>query len=589
MINELKHSFHKIFLQHCVATTIDILLTKAKKEHGNGFQINGAIKAAKLLKINPAVFAQQIIDSAIRTIPHIIDVENIKVSPNGFINFNLNPQYLVNHLLSTHTKIVNHLLKKPPAPNNQTVVIDYSSPNIAKEMHVGHLRSTVIGDAISRIFEYAGFKVIRQNHIGDFGPPVVMAASYFNNLTTLNKPNIEIRDLDTMYRLAKEEYDNSKEFKQLVDKRVGLLHNAIDSQSDETTIELINHFREISMQHCNNIYFLLGVKLWHRHGDQGVTRGESFYHKYIPQIMKPFSINDTNNMIRKSEGALCAFFDKDELPPLIIQKSDGSYLYSTTDLATIWYRAQELHADLVLYVVDSRQSLHFKQIFTLSKQMKLYDPNLTYPVHVAFGMMMNKNGKPFKTREGGTVKLLELLTEAIEAAKKLVTSKHNDWAIEQVHVLAQKLAIGAIKYADLSRQRTLDYLFDIENMLSFDGNTAPYIMYAYTRIKSLLLKASKETNDYHLNITNSDEYIILQHIAMFDDVIEKITLDYSPHHLCSYLYELATLFMKFYESHPILKAETTIIINNRLNICRLIADTIKTGLDLLGIEVSEQM
>ncbi|MFB0525589.1 MAG: arginine--tRNA ligase, partial [Phycisphaerae bacterium] len=491
----------------------------------------------------------------------------------------------------------------------QTIVVDFSAPNIAKEMHVGHLRSTIIGDCICRMLEFLGHKVIRQNHIGDWGTQFGMLIAYlFYEETASRMEKVfgkrpsdaldvsSLSDTEQLYREAKREYDSDPDFAKLSREFVVALQ-----KREQGALNYWKRIVDLSINECQVIYDQLGVGL-----SLDDVKGESEYNDDLPDVVEKLKkLPET----RKSDGAVCVFpkgFKNKEGQPLpfMVQKSDGAYLYATTDLAALRYRVQELKADRIIYVTDARQKLHFEMLFAVAemagwdvKQKSEDRRQKTELVHVTFGSVLGENGKPLKTREGESVKLKDLLDEAVERARTIVEEKNPELSQEKKEKIAKAVGIGAVKYADFSNNRTSDYVFSFDKMLAMDGNTAPYMQYAYARIKSIERKAvdkrvnvKKELEDLEKpSMSEMAELDLAKHLIRYGEAIEAAIADYRPNYLTSYLYELAQKFSVFYTNCPVLDAGPDKR-PTRLLLCDLTAKTIKHGLcELLGIEVIEQM
>jgi arginyl-tRNA synthetase len=552
-------------------------LAPSKKAGFGDYQANGAMAAAKALKSNPRDIAQKILDN--------LDLEGIagkvEIAGPGFINIHLSDTWLSSQAIEI---LGDKRLGMTPVESAQTVVVDYSSPNLAKEMHVGHLRSSIIGDALVRALEFQGHKVIRQNHVGDWGTQFgMLIAELEEQLEDGEAAEFALKDLESFYQQAKQHFDDSEEFANRARDYVVKLQSG-----DERILALWSQFKKISLQHSEEIYEQLNVTL-----TESNVRGESAYNDDLPKVVAELQ---SQGLAKEDQGAQVVFLeelaDKEGNPsPVIIQKQGGGYLYATTDLAALRYRANFLLADRVLYFIDARQSLHMNQVFTLARKADFVPDSISLEHH-AFGTMMGSDGKPFKTRSGGTVKLAELLDEAVERAAALIAQKDPDLSEEEKVEVAQKVGIGAVKYADLSKTRTNDYIFNWESMLSFEGNTAPYLQYAYTRIQSLFRKAGIEPAelDGTITITAEQEKALTLKLLQFSEVVDQVSREAYPHVLCNYLYDVASLFMKFYEACPILKEDVdNATRDSRLGIARVAAQTLKTGLDLLGIETMEKM
>ena len=574
------------------------VVTPAKDPKFGDYQANGVMALAKKLKTNPRELAQKVVDR--------LDVSDICEEPEiagpGFINLRLKPEFLSNALLEINGDAKNHLgVSKVDKPKR--IVVDFSGPNIAKQMHVGHLRSTIIGDCICRVLEFLGHTVIRQNHIGDWGTQFGMLCALYERKRdeAIQKgekvfPFMPLSDLEAFYREAKKLFDTDLYFANEARQAVVGLHSG-----DQIWIA---HWREIiraSKTHYEKIYEALKVHLLDIH-----IRGESFYKDMLPEIVSELK---KKGLAVESEGAICVFpegfKDKEgKALPVIVQKSDGAYLYATTDLAAIRYRVNELKADKIIYVTDARQQLHFEMVFAVAKKAS-WDVRQTTDgrrqktefVHVTFGSVLGENGKPLKTREGENVKLKDLLDEAVERAKAIVEAKNPDFSPEKKDKIAKAVGIGAVKYADYSNNRTSDYIFSFDKMLAMDGNTAPYMQYAYARVHSIKDKGKDRGIEVDeelagikkLNLTEPAELDLAKQLIRYGEVIESAAADYRPNYLTAYLYELAQKFSGFYTDCPVLKAEPDKR-PTRLLLCDLTAQTIRHGLsELLGIEVVEQM
>ena len=549
-----------------------MLALSGKPEFGD-FQVNGAMGAAKRMKLNPRDLASQIIER--------VDVKGIaqklEIAGPGFINVHMNNEFLAESLLKNR-------YEKVAQENKQTIVIDHSSPNLAKEMHVGHLRSTIIGDCLSRIFEYQGHNVTRQNHMGDWGTQFgMLIAELEDTLYGGDTPELALGDLELFYQQSKKHFDEDEAFANRARDYV------VKLQSGDTHCKsLWKKFIEVSVAHNLDIYKRLNVGLRGEH-----IKPESAYNDDLQTVVEDLY---ERGIAVDSDGAKVVFLpelaDKNGNPsPMIIQKSGGGYLYSSTDLAALRYRVNKLKADRILYFIDARQSLHMKQVFITGRKAG-YAPRSVSLEHHPFGTMMGNDGRPFKTRSGGTVKLSDLLIEAVQRAEKLVRDKNDGLDETEIESISQKVGIGAIKYADLSITRTNDYIFDWDTMLSFEGNTAPYLQYAYTRIRSIFRKAGINSSELtsHIKIIENQEKTLSLKLLQFESVIDQVAADCYPHTLCSYLYELASAFMSFYENCPVLKHDVSVETQlSRLKLCELSAETLACGLDLLGIDVMEKM
>ncbi|AIV30359.1 arginine--tRNA ligase [Enterobacter cloacae] len=546
----------------------------AKVQFGD-YQANGVMAVAKKLGMPPRQLAEQVLTH--------LDLTGIasktEIAGPGFINIFLEPAFLASH--------VDAALKSDrlgvTQPEPQTVVIDYSAPNVAKEMHVGHLRSTIIGDAAVRTLEFLGHKVIRANHVGDWGTQFGMLIAYLEKQQQENAGEMALADLEGFYREAKKHYDEDEAFAERARSYVVKLQGG-----DPYFLEMWRKLVDITMSQNQLTYNRLNVTL-----TRDDVMGESLYNPMLPGIVADLK---AKHLAVESEGATVVFLDEyknkeGEPMGVIIQKKDGGYLYTTTDIACAKYRYETLHADRVLYYIDSRQHQHLMQAWTIVRKAG-YVPDCVPLEHHMFGMMLGKDGKPFKTRAGGTVKLSDLLDEALERARRLVAEKNPDMPAEELEKLANAVGIGAVKYADLSKNRTTDYIFDWDNMLAFEGNTAPYMQYAYTRVLSVFRKANIDESvlaNATVTITEDREAQLAARLLQFEETLSVVARDGTPHVMCAYLYDLAGLFSGFYEHCPILSAENESVRNSRLKLAQLTAKTLKLGLDTLGIETVERM
>lgn len=550
-------------------------ITISTRPEFGDFQANGAMGAAKKLKTNPRELAQKIIENL-----DLCDIaDNMEIAGPGFINIHLSPSFLSEQLQKQSDQPLGR-----SEVEEKTIVVDYSSPNLAKEMHVGHLRSTIIGDAVARTLEYLGHKVIRQNHMGDWGTQFgMLIAELEEQLGEGEQADLALGDLEVFYQQSKKHFDEDPGFAEKARDYVVKLQSG-----DNHCLTLWKQFINTSVAHSEAIYRDLNVTLQHTD-----IKPESAYNDDLAKV-----INDLKKqqLIVEDQGAQVAFLEeladkKGNPSPVIVQKSGGGYLYATTDLAALRYRSNVLNADRILYFIDARQSLHMKQVFTLAKKAGFVNESILLEHH-PFGTMMGKDGKPFKTRSGGTVKLTDLLKESVERASKLVADKNPRASDEDIAGIAQKVGIGAVKYADLSKTRTNDYIFDWDAMLSFEGNTAPYLQYAYTRIKSIFRKAELDVSTFNgnINITETKEKALALKLVQFGEILQQVADEAYPHILCNYLYEIASAYMTFYEHCPILKADIEPEVKeSRLALSHIVAETLNKGLELLGIDVMEQM
>ncbi len=551
------------------------VITASKPEFGD-YQSNGVMSVAKKIGSKPRELANLVVEAiAAQSNPLI---ERLEVAGPGFINIHLSDAALIqraNEIEGDLGKLI------PQADAPKKIVVDYSSPNLAKEMHVGHLRGTIIGDCLARVLEKQGHEIIRQNHVGDWGTQFGMLISYMREIGEAQGDlPTQLADLESFYRAAKQRFDEDPEFANIARSSVVKLQGG-----DEEHLTAWQLFIDESLKHCQAVYDKLNVTLSRKD-----LKAESFYNKELEGVVKKL---EDAALLSVSDGARCVFLPeftgKDGEPlPVIIQKTDGGYLYATTDLAAVAYRSFTLQADRSLYVVDARQSLHFQQVFAVARAAGFASENISLE-HIAYGTMMGKDGRPFKTRSGDTIKLVDLLDEAIRRAHELVAGKNPGLEDAAYSEIAEKVGIAAVKYADLSKNRTSDYVFDWSSMLSFEGNTAPYLMYAYARIRSILRKQESGLENIQITTaTEAAERNLLLKILQLPEIVDMVARDCYPNFLCNYLYELAGLFMRFYESCPILKVEPELR-DSRLALSALAAATLQQGLALLGIETLEQM
>ena len=548
-----------------------VVLQPAKNADFGDFQINGVMGAAKKAKQNPRELAQKVADALAGNVV----VESAEVAGPGFINLRLKAAFLAQNieaaLLDGHLNV-----RQTKVP--QTVVIDYSSPNLAKEMHVGHLRSSIIGDSLNRVLSYLGHKVIAQNHVGDWGTQFGMLVAYMVAQQQENA-EFELADLEQFYRNAKIRFDEDEAFADTAREYVVKLQGG-----DEAVLALWRQFVAVSLQHAQAVYDTLGLKL-----TPDDVAGESKYNDDLQTVVDDLS---AKGLAVDDDGAKVVFLEEfknkeGEPAAYIVQKSGGGFLYSTTDLACIRDYVGRLKGDRLLYVVDHRQGLHFEQLFTTSRKAG-YLPENVQAEFIGFGTMMGKDGKPFKTRSGDTVKLVDLLDEAVERATALVQSKNAGLDEKQAAEIGRTVGIAAVKYADLSKNRSSDYVFDWEAMLSFEGNTAPYLQYAYTRVQSVMRRAGEWNQQAAVVLDAPLEKQLAVELLKFEDVLQSVAETSYPHYLAGYLYQVATLFSRFYEACPILKAEGASR-ETRLQLAKLTGDTLKQGLDLLGIDTLDVM
>uniref|UniRef100_UPI0036DBFD05 arginine--tRNA ligase n=1 Tax=Photorhabdus sp. RM322S TaxID=3342825 RepID=UPI0036DBFD05 len=545
----------------------------AKVQFGD-YQANGVMAAAKKVGMPPRQLAEKVVS--------LLDLQGIaskvEIAGPGFINIFLDKTWITANI---ETALKDEKLGVTPV-EPQTIVVDYSAPNVAKQMHVGHLRSTIIGDAAVRTLEFLGHKVIRANHVGDWGTQFGMLIAYLEKVQNENAGDMALADLEAFYREAKKNYDEDEEFAARARGYVVKLQGG-----DEYCRTMWRKLVDITMAQNQQTYDRLNVTL-----TQDAVMGESLYNDLLPGIVADLK---QKGLAVESDGATVVYFDEfknkeGEPMGVIIQKKDGGYLYTTTDIACAKYRYDTLHAERVLYYIDTRQHQHLMQAWAIVRKAA-YIPETMSLEHHMFGMMLGKDGKPFKTRAGGTIRLTDLLDEAIERADKLIREKNPDMPEDELKKVVEAVGIGAVKYADLSKSRTTDYIFDWDNMLAFEGNTAPYMQYAYTRVASIFKRADIDESSLTLPvILNEDrEQALATRLLQFEETITAVAREGTPHVMCAYLYDLAGLFSGFYEHCQILNAENEELRQSRLKLALLTAKTLKQGLNTLGIETVERM
>ncbi|CAL4042821.1 Arginine--tRNA ligase [Buchnera aphidicola (Anoecia corni)] len=571
----LQKKIKQSFLKNKIPKHFNPIIQCVTNKPNIHYQINGIIQIANILKKNPSELAKNIINmSELNQL-----CSKITVTYPGFINLTLNVQWIQKKLEKSYTCFRLNISYTNP----KTVVIDYSSPNVAKEMHVGHLRSTIIGDATARILEFLGNKVIRANHIGDWGIQFGMLITYLQNKKKINiLENMPLKKLEIYYKKAKLKFDKEKNFLQKTKKNVVLLQSG-DLHVTKIWKKLVN----ITIKENQLIYDQLGVSLKKKH-----ILGESFYSKLLPSIINDL-LKQKIAVIKK--GSVIVFLKelKNKLGDdmgVIIQKSDGAFLYISTDIACLKYRFNDLKADRIIYYVDSRQQQHFQQIEIICRKSGYIANNFKIEHHI-FGMMLSNDNKPFKTRSGKNIKLTKLIHESIERAKEIIKQKNPGLLGEKLNKIAHVIGIGSLKYADLSKNRKMNYVFNWDNMLRFEGNTALYIQYAYTRILSIFKKNKISQFNLKNNIIllENQEIKLGIQLLQFEEILYSAAKKGVPHIICSYLYRLSVSFSHFYEKYPIFLENKIHIKYSRLKLSALIAKTIKIGLSLLGIKTVDYM
>ena len=559
---------------------VDPMVVPASNPRFGDYQSNIALSLSKQLGQPPRVIAEKLLD--------YLDVIGICQTPTiagpGFINLTLEPTYLEAQLSDIQTDSRQGV---QPTKTPQRIIVDFSSPNIAKEMHVGHLRSTIIGDSIARILEFRGHNVLRLNHVGDWGTQFGMLIAYLREaypeaLTTSNA--LDLGDLVTFYRKAKQRFDADEEFQAMARQEVVKLQ-AGEEDSRRAWLLLC----EQSRREFQVIYELLDIKL--------TERGESFYNPLLPAVVEDLA---QVGLLVEDAGAKCVFLEgftnkAGEPLPLIVQKSDGGYNYAATDLAAIRYRIQQDGVERIIYVTDAGQANHFAQVFQVARRAGWLTDEVKV-VHVPFGLVQGEDGKKLKTRSGETVRLRDLLDEAIARTGADLESRLKDEGREETeefkaHV-AEVVGISAVKYADLSQNRTSNYIFSFDKMLALQGNTAPYMLYAYVRIQGISRKGDIDFEqlgrDAKIMLQEETELVLAKHLLQLSEVLKDVEQDLLPNHLCQYLFELSQKFNQFYDQCPVLSAEEPVR-TSRLVLCNLTAQSLKLGLSLLGISVLERM
>ncbi|WP_030755357.1 arginine--tRNA ligase [Streptomyces griseus] len=547
------------------------------------FQANGILALAKRFKGNPRELAAKVVES----IPANDVLKEIEVSGPGFLNITVSDAAIVETLAA---RAADARLGVPLNEAAGTTVIDYAQPNVAKEMHVGHLRSAVIGAAMVEILEFTGETVVRRHHIGDWGTQFGMLIQYLTehpHELDHEADGAEVSgeeamsNLNRLYKASRALFDSDEEFKTRARARV------VDLQAgDEETLALWQRFVDESKIYFYSVFDKLDMDI----RDPDVV-GESGYNDMLQETCR---LLEESGVAVRSEGALCVFFDDVKGPdgnpvPLIVQKSDGGFGYAATDLSAIRDRVRNLKATSLLYVVDARQSLHFKMVFETARRAGWLNDEVK-AVQLAFGTVLGKDGKPFKTREGETVRLVDLLDEAIDRASAVVREKAQDLTEAEIAERGAQVGIGAVKYADLSTSAARDYKFDLDQMVSLNGDTSVYLQYAYARIQSILRKAgdAKPAARPELELAPSERALGL-HLDGFGETVAEAAAEYAPHKLAGYLYQLASLYTTFYSECPVLKADTPAQVENRLFLCDLTARTLHRGMALLGIRTPERL
>lgn len=548
---------------------LEIEITPATQEKFGHYQCNSAMKWSKLLKQPPREIAQQVLDHLERG-PFSL----VELAGPGFINLTLSKEFLSKHL--------NESLRDPHLGvgrpfENKRVLVEFSSPNIAKEMHVGHLRSTIIGDALARLYEFLGYNVIRLNHVGDWGTAFGMLIAYMQKEAPEVLSGKKETDLPTLmgwYKASKARFDADEAFK--TESRLAVVKL---QGGDPEALRAWEIICEVSRKAFEEVYAILDIKL--------TERGESFYNPMLPEIVADL---EKKGLVTISDGAKCVFHEGIRIP-LMVQKSDGGYNYDTTDMAAMLHRVEEEKADRIIVVTDAGQSLHFDLVRRTAEKAGYLDPKKVRFDHVPFGVVLGPDGKKFKTRSGDTEKLIDLLNAAVEEAKKILQQRESDMPPKEMDKLAHILGIDAVKYADLSCNRISDYVFSYERMLRFEGNTAAFILYSYVRINGIKRKVGLTDiqpllKGNQISLEHPSEIQLGLHLLRFSDTLQAMAEDLFPHYLTEYLYDLAQKFNAFFRD---CRVEGATEQNSRLLLCEISAQIMREGLKILGIQTVERM
>lgn len=554
-------------------------ITQSTQDKFGQYQFNSAMKLSKILQKNPREVAQSIMkELEIQTSEIHPIIKHVEIAGPGFINIFINPTYLSDCIV----QILNDPMLGVPKPPKQRIIIDFSSPNTAKEMHVGHLRSTIIGDCLARVLEFLGHDVLRLNHIGDWGTAFGMLIAYIKEKAPHVLNGEEATDLTHLvhwYKEAKQKFDEDLAFKKASQLQVVALQSG-----DPLSIKAWEIICSISEKAYQEIYDLLDIKI--------TTRGESFYNPFLPGIVKEL---EDKGLVQISEGAKCIFLEEfrnreGEAMPLMIQKSDGGYNYDTTDMAALKQRIQEEKADRIIIVTDAGQSLHFQMIFRVGEKAGLLKEKKIQLDHVPFGLVLGPDGKKFRTRSGETEKLIDLLTSGIDQAKKILIEREPDMDPQECQKVSRVLGIGAIKYSDLACHRNSDYTFSYERMLKFEGNTAAYLMYSYVRVSGIKRKVQVDVESLMhtttVDLEHPSEIALGMHLCQFGEAIYIVARDLLPNRLTDYLYTLAEKFNAFFRDCRVEGAPQQ---NSRLLLCEATARVMEKGLNLLGVKTVEKM
>lgn len=571
IVGKLQEFFTEASRKAFPEVMVDVEITRSTQSSFGHYQFNSAMKLSKALKMNP----RQIAEKIIANIDEAAFVQKLEVAGPGFINITLADSFLEGQVL--------RLLQSPnlgiQAPHREKIVIDFSSPNIAKEMHVGHLRSTIIGDTLARTFEFLGHDVLRINHLGDWGTSFGMLIAYLKQHASGSLQNLTLTDLVTFYKAAKKQFDEDAEFKKASQLEVVALQSG-----QEEAQRLWRGVCDISRKAYQEIYDLLDIHL--------IERGESFYNPLLPEVVQEL---EKKGLVTLSEGAKCIFLEgfqnrEGEPLPLMIQKSDGGYNYDTTDMAAIRHRIRQEKADRLIYVTDAGQATHFQMIFAAAAKAGYLDPQKVRCDHVPFGMVLGADGKKFRTRSGETEKLIDLLKAAIEKAELILQERNPEWPQEERQQVALALGINAIKYSDLVSHRVSDYVFSYDKMLRFEGNTAAFIMYSFVRVQGIQRKVGLDPvsliGSAKIALTHDSERALVLQLAQFAETLELVAQDLLPNRLTEYLYALAETFNIFFRD---CRVEGSPEQNSRLLLTYATGLVFQQGMQLLGLSTVQRM
>ncbi|CAL4320805.1 Arginine--tRNA ligase [Buchnera aphidicola (Chaitophorus populicola)] len=579
ILSKLRKKIKKSLIKSKILINQKIIIQKNKNEKNGHYQLNNLYSISNFNNMSPEILSKKII----KNMSSQKMIQKMVFSKPCFINIFLNSVWIEQSITNLFSNKIKTKFKCNK--NKKNVVIDYSSPNMAKSMHVGHLRSTVIGDATARIMEFFGYNVIRCNHIGDWGNQFGMLIAYLKKVKKIKISkikNISIDQIEKIYCQAKTLCIKNKDFLKKSDEYTAKLQ-----QNNQYCYNIWKKIIKLNIKENNKIYKLLNISLNNTH-----IIGESFYKNMLPNIIqdliqKKIAIQKNHNIIVPLKNIKNR---KGKTMGVVLKKKNGSFLYSAIDIACMKYRYEKLKANIILYYIDSRQKQHLKQVYKISKLARYISQKVKVKHHM-FGMMLNKKNKPFQTRSGKTIKLLELIKESINRAQTIILKKNEKISKKNLLKLSKIIGIGAIKYSDLSKNRTTNYIFNWKNVLSFEGNTSLYIQYTYTRIISILKKDYKNLikSNYTIKISNNSEMLLCIKILQFKEILYQASKKGEPHLICNYIYELASKYSYFYEKYHILKIKDKKICITRLKISYIISKILKIGLNILGINVTKSM